>query len=115
MKKVIKTVEVTFDEVQAFRTLCEVLDIDRVVFSEEPLYIHKGKVCRKDEDGDFKVADERADLFAALRNVAQAYWGNCEFRSDPYITHWGYECQSNGDMIRRMSNRELADISPYPL
>lgn len=110
MKKVIKTVEVTFDEVQAFRTLCEALDIDNLVFSEEQLYIHKGKVCRKDKNGDFKVVDERADLFAALRNVAVAYWGNCEFRSDPYITNWGDECPTNGDMIRRMSDRELADM-----
>lgn len=109
MKKVIKTVEVTFDEVQAFRTLCEVLDIDSVVFSEEQLYIHKGKVCRKDENGDFKVVDDRADLFAALRNVAVAYWANCEFRSDPYITNWGEECPTNGDLIRRMSNKELVD------
>lgn len=90
MKKVIKTVEVTFDEVQAFHTLCEVLDIDRLVCSEEQLYIHKGKVCRKDKDGNFEVVDDRADLFAALRNVAVAYWGNCEFRSDPYITNYWY-------------------------
>lgn len=88
MRKVIKTVEVTFDEVQAFRTLCEALEIDTVVLSEEQLYIHKGKVCRKDRDGDLEVVDDRADLFAALRNVAVAYWAGCEFRSDPYITHY---------------------------
>jgi hypothetical protein len=110
MRKVIKTVEVTFDEVQAFHTLCEVLGIDTVVLSEEQLYIHKGKVCRKDKNGDFEVVDDRADLFAALRNVAVAYWANCEFRSDPYITNWGYECPSNGDMVRRMSDKELADF-----
>lgn len=111
MRKVIKTVEVTFDEVQAFRTLCEVLDIDRVVFSEEQLYIHKGKVCCKDKNGEYEAVDDRADLFAALRNVAQACGGNCEFRSDPYITNWeGDEHPTNGDMIRRMSNWELADF-----
>ena len=35
-----------------------------------------------------KVVDDRADLFAALRNVQNAMIPNLEFRSDPYITHY---------------------------
>ena len=35
-----------------------------------------------------KVVDDRADLFAALRNVQNAQIPNLEFRSDPYITHY---------------------------
>ena len=35
-----------------------------------------------------KVVDDRADLFAALRNVQNAMIPNLEFRSDKYITHY---------------------------
>lgn len=34
------------------------------------------------------MVDERADLFAALRNVACATWPNLEYRGDDYITHY---------------------------
>lgn len=76
------------DDIKAFHILCEVLHIKDVVLSEEQLYIHKGKVCRKDKNSKFEVVDDRADLFAALRNVACAHWPNVEFRSDPYITNY---------------------------
>lgn len=85
------------DDIKAFYILCEVLHIKDLVLSEEKLYIHEGNVCRKDKNGKFEVVDERADLFAALRNVACAHWPNVEFRSDPYITcycDWEENCET---------------------
>ena len=85
-----KTVYVPFelDDIKAFHMLCEVLDIKDLVLSEEELFIHNGAVCRKNEKGEYEVVDERADLFAALRNVACATWPNLEYRGDDYITNY---------------------------
>lgn len=96
---------------EIFSMLLEKLNMKELVNSEEQLYIHNGKVCRKDEEtGEYEVLDYRADLFAALRNVVNTMIPNLDFRSDPYITNWGDECPTNGDMIRRMSNQELVDF-----
>lgn len=93
---------------QAFDLLLQVLDMTNIVNSEEELYIHKGRVCRKDrKTGEYEIIDDRADLFAALRNVVNAMVPNLDYRSDPYITNWGNESPTNGDLIRRMSNEEL--------
>ena len=88
-----KTVTATFtlDESQAFKMLCDFLEITDVVYSKEKLYIHKGGVFRKTENGEFELVDNRPDLFAALRNVANSIWPDLEFRSDNYITHYDYE------------------------
>ena len=110
MKKTI-SVDFTMDWPEAFWMLCDVLDIKNLVGSDEDLCIHGGMVCRKDkETGEYITVDERADLFCALRNVLNALAPNLDFRSDHYITNWGDECPTNGDMIRRMSDRELADF-----
>jgi hypothetical protein len=55
MRKVIKTVEVTFDEVQAFRTLCEVLGIDTdgcvsMSFKEGPITFERLRGILEDEN-----------------------------------------------------------------
>ena len=110
MKKTI-SVDFTMDWPEAFWMLCDVLDIKNLVGSDEDLCIHGGMVCRKDkETGEYITVDERADLFCALRNVLNALAPNLDFRSYHYITNWGDECPTNGDMIRRMSDRELADF-----
>lgn len=85
-----KTIYVPFalDDIKAFHLLCEVLDIKELILSEEELVIHDGAVCRRKEDGEYEVVDERADLFAALRNVACATWPNLDYRSDDYITNY---------------------------
>lgn len=110
MRKTI-SLDFTMDWPEAFWMLCDILDIHKLVGSEEDLCIHNGMVCRKDkETGEYITVDDRADLFCALRNVLNALAPNLHFRSDHYITNWGDECPTNGDMIRRMSNRELADM-----
>lgn len=110
MKKTI-SIDFTMDWPEAFLMLCDILDIKNLVRSEEDLCIHGGEVCRKDkETGEYIFVDTRADLFCALRNVLNALAPNLDFRSDHYITNWGDECPTNGDMIRRMSDRELADM-----
>lgn len=110
MKKTI-SIDFTMDWPQAFWMLCDALDIKDLVNSTEDLCIHGGEVCRKDkETGEYITVDDRADLFCALRNVLNALAPNLDFRSDPYITNWGDEYPTNGDMIRRMSDRELADF-----
>ena len=86
MKKLYIPLE--FDEGSAFNILCEVLGMQDIVSSEEELFIHNGAVCRKNEKGEYEEVDERADLFAALRNVACATWPNLEYRGDNYITHY---------------------------
>ena len=110
MKKTI-SVDFTMDWPEAFWMLCDILDIKNLVRNEEDLYIHGGHVCRKDkETGEYIFVDTRADLFCALRNVLNALAPNLHFRSDPYITNWSDECPTNGDMIRRMSDKELVDF-----
>jgi len=95
MKKIVN-VPFTVDWCDAFSLLCEVLDMKDLVTSEEDLYIYKGSVCRKNkETGNYEPVDDRADLFAALRNVANALVPNLDFRSDPYITNWGSEDDLN--------------------
>lgn len=96
MKKIIN-VPFELDEFQAFSMLCEILDISNVVYSEEQLYIHDGDVCKKDKDGNYEFVDERADLFAALRNVVNVICPNVEFRSDDYITHYDDEEEDEDD------------------
>lgn len=86
MKKLYIPLE--FDEASAFNILCEVLGIQDVVSSDENLVIHDGSVCCRKEDGEYEVVDDRADLFAALRNVACAICPNLEYRNDEYITHY---------------------------
>jgi hypothetical protein len=54
--------------------------------NDDDFEIKNGKVY-----ANGKVVDDRADLFAALRNVQNAQIPNLEFRSDPYITHYGDE------------------------
>lgn len=105
------TVSVDFeiDASKAFRILCDVLHMTSTVGSEDHLVIHNGKVCKKLPNGEYKVVDDRADLFAALRNVANCLFPGCEFRSDPYITDYSDDdVITNGDVLRQMNNRTLA-------
>ena len=78
------SIEFDMDFYQAFKALCEVLHMDKLVYEEGKVEIKKGMVYVNG-----KAVDYRPDLFAALRNVANAYIPNCEFRSDSYITHYG--------------------------
>lgn len=80
--------EMEMDFYQAFEALCEVLHMKRLVNEEGKVEIKKGMVYVNG-----KAVDDRPDLFAALRNVANAYIPNCEFRSDSYITHYGDEAE----------------------
>lgn len=88
MRNMVIQIPFEIDPSHALNILCQVLDIENVVKTDEPLYIIKGKVCRKDSNGKYIVVDDRADLFAAIRNVANAMFPNLDFRSDPYITHY---------------------------
>lgn len=78
--------EIEMDFYQAFEALCEVLHMKRLVNEEGRVEIKNGMVYVNG-----KAVDDRPDLFAALRNVANAYIPNLEFRSDSYITHYGDE------------------------
>ena len=105
----------TLDWQDAFTMLCELLGMKNLVQSEDVLCIHNGKVCKYDkETNEYISVDDRADLFAALRNVANAMIPNCDFRSDKYITNWGDDCPTNADMIRRMSDNELLNLLGGP-
>lgn len=77
-------------EFQAFYLLCELLGMSEIVAIDEPVYIVGGKVCTRDTNLQCHVIDDRADLFAALRNVANNIVPSVEFRTDAYITNYGY-------------------------
>ena len=76
-------IEYDIDWQQAFDLLLDTLDM-RWINNDDDFYIKNGKVYAH---GGL-IDDERADLFAALRNVQNAMIPNLKFRSDPYITHY---------------------------
>jgi len=75
--------EMDFDT--AFDALLEVLDM-KWVLDDDAFEIKKGMVYWNGEP-----FDERADMFAALRNILNAHYPNLDFRGDDYITHYGDE------------------------
>lgn len=74
--------EFDLDWYGAFDILLKELDMEWIN-NDDNFEIKNGKVY-----ANGKVVDDRADLFAALRNVQNAQIPNLEFRSDPYITHY---------------------------
>lgn len=74
---------------KAFEILCETLHMRELIDKENPC-IYKGRVCEQIGD-KYKIVSDYPDLFAALRNVANAMIPNCDFRGDDYITDYGYE------------------------
>lgn len=77
--------EMEMDFGTAFNALLEVLDM-KWVLDDANFEIKKRMVYRNGEP-----FDERADTFAALRNVLNAHYPNLDFRGDDYITHYGDE------------------------
>ena len=75
-------IEYDIDWQHAFDLLLETLHM-RWINDDGHFEIKNGMVYK-----DGKAGDDRADLFAALRNVQNAMIPNLEFRSDPYITHY---------------------------
>lgn len=74
---------------KAFEILCETLGMKDLI-EKENLCIYKGYVCEKIGD-KYRIVSDNPDLFAALRNVANAMIPNLDFRGDDYITDYGYE------------------------
>lgn len=81
-------IEYDIDWQQAFDLLLDTLDM-KWINNDDDFYIKNGKVYAHGA----LIDDERADPFAALRNVQNAMIPNLEFRSDPYITHYGDEAE----------------------
>lgn len=79
------TIEMDLDKDQALDILLETLGMEWIN-DDAHFEIKNGKVYKNG-----KHYDDRADLFAALRNVENALYGNLEFRGDPYITNYGDE------------------------
>ena len=77
--------EVELDRDTALQALLECLDMTWIN-DEGNFEIKKGSVYKNG-----KIYDDRADLFAALRNVENAMYPNLDFRGDPYITNYGDE------------------------
>ena len=81
--------QIDIDSSEAFRILCETLDMNCVLDEDKKFII------RKNEDGENNLYfikngfercyDERGDLFVALRNVAVNMFPNTSFRSADYI------------------------------
>ena len=76
------TIEMDLNKDQALDALLEILDMEWI-HDDGHFEIKNGKVYKNG-----KHYDDRADLFAALRNVENALYPNLEYRSDPYITHY---------------------------
>lgn len=75
-------IEIDLNKDQALDALLEILDM-KWINDDGHFEIKNGKVYKNGEH-----YDDRADLFAALRNVENALYPNLEFRSDPYITDY---------------------------
>lgn len=75
-------IEYDIDWQHAFDLLLETLHM-RWINDDAHFEIKNGMVYK-----DGAKFDDRADLFAALRNVQNAMIPNLEFRSDTYITHY---------------------------
>lgn len=84
------TIEIELDEWQALEAVCKALHCEAVLDPDKELKIEKGYVWIK-ENNNWKEYDDRADLYAALRNVICAITPNCEFRSGSDITHYADE------------------------
>ena len=84
------TIKIKLNEYDALEALCKALNCEVVLDPDKELKIEKGYVWIK-ENGKWKKYDERADLYAALRNVICAITPNCEFRSGSDITHYDDE------------------------
>lgn len=87
--KVNSICQIDIDEAEAFRILCQILNMSFVLDEDVELFV------KKDECGDNEVyfiandkeqkLDDRGDLFVALRNVAVNMFPNLSFRSADYI------------------------------
>ena len=75
-------IEIDLNKDQAIDALLEILDM-KWINDDGRFEIKNGQVYKNGE-----YYDDRADLFAALRNVENALYPNLEFRSDPYITDY---------------------------
>lgn len=75
-------IEIDLNKDQALDALLEILGMEWIN-DDGHFEIKNGKVYKNG-----KHYDDRADLFAALRNVENALYPNLEYRSDPYITHY---------------------------
>lgn len=94
--------EIELNKEDAFRALLEVLDMSWID-DDGKFEIKSGKVLK-----DGEVFDDRADLFAALRNVENSIYPNLEFRGDAYITDYGnddYESIDYGVQIGMLRSR----------
>ena len=82
MEEVKVKFEIPMDFDMAFSALCQVLDMEWIN-DDANFEIKNGYVYKNG-----KKFDCRANMFAALRNVLNATYGNLEFRGDSYITHY---------------------------
>ena len=75
-------IEIEMSVDQSVKCLLETLDM---LWINDPgdFEIKNGSVYKNGE-----LYDDRADLFAALRNLETQLYPNLEFRSDPYITNY---------------------------
>ena len=81
--------QIDIDEYEAFRILCQTLNMDAVLDEDTDYYVVRDElgdclVCRK-KDGHDEMYDARGDLFVALRKVAVELFPNTRFRTDEYL------------------------------
>ena len=76
-------IELDLEWYDVFDALLQTLNMEWIQDQDAEFEIKNGTVYK-----DGTRWDDRADLFAALRNVQNAQIPNLDFRSDPYITHY---------------------------
>ena len=81
--------QIDIDSYEAFRILCKTLDMDIVLDEDRDFFVVRDSygdaAVYYTRDGHDECADDRGDLFIALRNVAANLFPNTYFRNAPYI------------------------------
>lgn len=81
--------QIDIDEAEAFRILCQTLNMSFVLDEDINMFVKEDEFGENGvyflENGKERKLDDRGDLFVALRNVAVNMFPNLGFRSADYI------------------------------
>ena len=87
--KVNSVINIDIESGEAFKILCQTLDMEFVLNEDIDFFVRESYQCDKrvyyTYNGHDEEYDERGDLFVALRNVAVNIFPNTSFRNAEYV------------------------------